>query len=146
MKKAIVLGGTYPHSALIQKLKARGYYTILVDYLDHPAAKPFADEHIQESTLDMDKVCQIAKEQKADDFEYYKDAFKREMYNHEYSINWEADHDTLSAFGNVGWHEDNLEAYFKELGFTETQKKAYRAARAEYYKEVNYDYELECVV
>ena len=66
MKKAIVLGGTYPHSALIQKLKARGYYTILVDYLDHPAAKPFADEHIQESTLDMDKVCQIAKERNAE--------------------------------------------------------------------------------
>lgn len=66
MKKAIVLGGTYPHSALIQKLKVRGYYTILVDYLDHPAAKPYADEHIQESTLDMEKVCQIAKEQKAE--------------------------------------------------------------------------------
>ena len=62
MKKAIVLGGTYPHSALIQKLKARGYYTVLIDYLDHPAAKPFADEHIQESTLDKDKVCQIAKD------------------------------------------------------------------------------------
>lgn len=87
-----------------------------------------------------------AKERKADDFEYYKDAFKSEMYNHEYSINWEADYDTLSAFGNIEWHEDDLNAYFKELGFTETQKKAYMAARAEYYKEINYDYELDCVV
>ena len=66
MKKALVLGGTYPHIALIQKLKERGYYTILVDYLNHPAAQPFADEHIKESTLDMDMVCKIAKERKVD--------------------------------------------------------------------------------
>lgn len=66
MKKALVLGGTYPHIALIQKLQDRGYYTILIDYLDHPSAKDFADEHIQESTLDMEKVLQIAKEQKAE--------------------------------------------------------------------------------
>ena len=61
MKTTLVLGGTYPHIALIQKLKARGYYTILVDYLDYPSAKPFADEHIQESTLDKDKVFELAK-------------------------------------------------------------------------------------
>ena len=66
MKKALVLGGTYPHISLIQKLKERGYYTILVDYLNHPAAQPFADEHIRESTLDMDKVCNIAKEREVD--------------------------------------------------------------------------------
>ena len=65
-KKALVLGGTYPHIALIEKLKARGYYTILLDYLDHPVAQPYADEHIQESTLDKEKVCQIAKDRHAD--------------------------------------------------------------------------------
>ena len=32
MKKAIVLGGTRPHITLIQKLKDRGYYVILIDY------------------------------------------------------------------------------------------------------------------
>lgn len=66
MKKALVLGGTYPHISLIQKLQDRGYYTILVDYLNHPAAQPFADEHIKESTLDKDKVCKIAKEQEVE--------------------------------------------------------------------------------
>lgn len=66
MKKAIVLGGTYPHISLIEKLKARGYYTILVDYLCHPVAQRYADRHIQESTLDMDKVCGIAKECRAE--------------------------------------------------------------------------------
>ena len=66
MKVALILGGTYPHIALIQKLKARGYYTILVDYLDHPTAQPYADEHIQESTLDKEKVCELAKQRKAE--------------------------------------------------------------------------------
>lgn len=66
MKKALVLGGTYPHIALIQKLKARGFYTILVDYLDHPTAKQFADEHIQESTLDKDKVVELSRQLRAD--------------------------------------------------------------------------------
>lgn len=66
MKKALVLGGTYPHIALIHKLKARGYYVILVDYLDHPTAKLFADEHIQESTLDKNKVMELAIQQQAE--------------------------------------------------------------------------------
>jgi biotin carboxylase len=66
MKIALVLGGTYPHRALIQKLKDRGYYTILVDYLDHPAAQECADEHLQESTLDMERVCELAKERNAE--------------------------------------------------------------------------------
>lgn len=66
MKTALVLGGTYPHRALLQKLKDRGYYTILVDYLDHPAAQDCADEHLQESTLDMERVCKLAKKRKAD--------------------------------------------------------------------------------
>lgn len=66
MKKAIVLGGTRPHITLIQKLKNRGYYVILLDYLSAPVAKEYADEHIQESTLDKDLVLQIAKEQNVD--------------------------------------------------------------------------------
>ncbi len=66
MKTALILGGTYPHIALIQKLKNRGYHTVLVDYLSHPVAKPYADKHIQESTLDMNVVLKLAREQEAD--------------------------------------------------------------------------------
>ncbi|RZK26726.1 MAG: ATP-grasp domain-containing protein [Flavobacterium sp.] len=62
---AIVLGGTNPHKAVIQSLKTRGYYTILVDYLENPAAKAVADVHIRESTLDLEVVLQIAKENNA---------------------------------------------------------------------------------
>lgn len=59
--KAIVLGGTDDHIALIENLKDRGYYTILIDYYDNPPAKKAADLHIKESTLQKDKVLEIAK-------------------------------------------------------------------------------------
>lgn len=65
MKKdniAIVLGGTAPHIELINNLKRRGYYTILIDYFDNPPAKVAADEHIKESTLDQERVLLIAKQ------------------------------------------------------------------------------------
>lgn len=62
---AVVLGGTNPHVTLVNKLKTRGYYTILVDYLPNPPAAQIADEHIQDSTLDKERVAEIAKERKA---------------------------------------------------------------------------------
>lgn len=61
-RKAIVLGGTVPHIELIRQLQTRGYYVVLLDYLPDPPAKPYADEHIQESTLDKDKVLEVAQE------------------------------------------------------------------------------------
>jgi carbamoylphosphate synthase large subunit len=60
-KKAIVLGGTYPHIQLLKNLSSRGYETLLIDYHDNPCAKAYADIHVQESTLDRDRVCEIAK-------------------------------------------------------------------------------------
>lgn len=65
-KVAIVLGGTAPHVEVIKQLQSRGFYTILVDYFDNPPAKAFADEHIKESTLDQEKVLEIAKERNAE--------------------------------------------------------------------------------
>jgi biotin carboxylase len=62
---AIVLGGTNPHKGLIKKLKLRGYYTLLIDYLPNPPAASESDEHIQESTLDTEKVLKICQERKA---------------------------------------------------------------------------------
>lgn len=61
---AIVLGGTAPHAELCRLLKRRGYHTLLVDYLDFPPAKPHADEHLMESTLDGNKVLEIARKRK----------------------------------------------------------------------------------
>ncbi len=64
--KAIVLGGTIPHKALIENLKQRGYYVILLDYYENPPAKEAADRHIQESTLDKDKVLEVARREKVE--------------------------------------------------------------------------------
>lgn len=66
MKKAIVLGGTAPHKDLIERLKKRDYYVFLLDFLNDSPAKEVADEHIQESTLDCERVLQIAKEKQVD--------------------------------------------------------------------------------
>jgi len=65
-KTAIVLGGTTPHKTLIDNLKQRGYHTVLVDYYENPPAKVSADEHIRESTLDKEKVLEIARSAHAD--------------------------------------------------------------------------------
>lgn len=63
---AVILGGIYPHGFLMRKLKARGYYTVLVDYFDAPPAAADADEHIKESAMDYDAVLKIAKEKNAE--------------------------------------------------------------------------------
>lgn len=62
---AVVLGGTYPHIRLLQNLRSRGYRTVLVDYHDNPCAKPFADVHLKESTLDRSRVLDIARSDNA---------------------------------------------------------------------------------
>lgn len=64
--KILVLAGGSDQIALINELKSRGHETILVDYFENPPAKPFADKHIVASTLDTDKVEEIAKEEKVD--------------------------------------------------------------------------------
>lgn len=73
-------------------------------------------------------------------YEYLKSAYLSEMFNHEYGINWQADFDTLSAFGNVTWHgdgEESLEAYFDELHMSDAQRRAYLDARREYSRQAN---------
>ena len=64
-KTALVLGGTVPHVHLIELLKERGYYTVLLDYTPNPPAKNYADEHLLVSTLDKEAVLEIARERKA---------------------------------------------------------------------------------
>lgn len=65
-KKAIVLGGTFPHIELLNILRKNDFYTILIDYLHNPPAKNFADKHIIASTLDHDAVIKIAADEKVD--------------------------------------------------------------------------------
>ena len=42
----IVLAGGSDQIALINELKKRGHYTVLVDYFENPPAKMYADKHI----------------------------------------------------------------------------------------------------
>lgn len=63
---AVVLGGTSPHIELIHQLHERGYYVILVDYLDNPPAKAAADLHEQVSTMDGQAVLDVARRHHAD--------------------------------------------------------------------------------
>lgn len=64
--KAMVLGGVAPHIELLNLLKGKGYETILVDYLEEPPAKDYADIFIRESTLDKEKVLELAKQYQID--------------------------------------------------------------------------------
>ncbi len=64
--KALVLAGGFDQIALIEELQKRGYTCILADYYEDPPAKEAADLHIQASTLDVDRIKQIAIEYDVD--------------------------------------------------------------------------------
>ncbi len=66
MKKALVLAGGVPQIELIKNLKNRGYYTILLDYTEHPCAEPYADKFYRLSTLDIDAVRSTAENENVD--------------------------------------------------------------------------------
>lgn len=64
--KILVLAGGADQIALINELKLRGHETVLVDYFENPPAKTVADKHIIASTLDTDRVEEIAIEENVD--------------------------------------------------------------------------------
>lgn len=64
--KIVVLAGGSDQIDLINEIKSRGHEVVLVDYYANPPAKRYADKHIQESTLDVEKVREIAVSEKAD--------------------------------------------------------------------------------
>ena len=94
-------------------------------------------EFVKRHTELMDTLSALRKEMEQN-YDYLKSAFKYEMYNHEYAINWQADWDVLSVFGNVQYKDtDDLNFYFDQLKFTDEQRRAYRDARKEYYTEIS---------
>lgn len=114
-------------AAFKEKTKDMFYNPVAFAYMDD---LDFVNHHIE-----LYKALEKSRETISNSYEYMKKAFLTEMYNHEYRINWQADFDVLSCFGDVNYHDNNLEEYFRELNFTETQKKAYIDARRQYYKE-----------
>ena len=69
--------------------------------------------------------------------EYWKSAFLREMFNREYGINWQADFDVCSCFGNCSSvaNIDDLDVLFDVCNFSDVQRAAYMDARREYSKQ-----------
>ena len=64
--KALVLAGGLPQVALLEDLKRRGITTVLADWFPNPVAKPYADIFYQVSTLDLDAITWVAKDEKVD--------------------------------------------------------------------------------
>lgn len=64
--KILVLAGGSDQVALINELKLRGHEVILVDYFENPPAHPYVDKHIVVSTLDVDRVKEIAIQEDVD--------------------------------------------------------------------------------
>lgn len=97
------------------------------------------DKAFSDRLIELYKIALKSKEPSKDNYDYWFDAFKYEMFNHEYAINWDADIDTLSAFGNVKYKVDiTLSELFDQLSFSDIQRKAYRAAAS--YVMANSDY------
>ena len=61
--KALVLAGGFPQIELIKELKRRSYTVILADYYAEPVAKKYADIFYQVSTLDVDAITKVAKDE-----------------------------------------------------------------------------------
>jgi len=65
-KKILLLGGSYAQVPAIKAAKERGLYTILCDYLPDNPGQNFADEYINVSTTDKEKILEIAREREVD--------------------------------------------------------------------------------
>lgn len=112
-----------------EKVKDKYYNPISFCYVDQKY-KGFCER--QKELLEKLKA---AKEAAANgNFDYWKNAFLYEMFNHEYGIAWDNDYNVISCFASIGYNNNTLEQCFDDAKFTEVQRKAYRAARDEYYK------------
>lgn len=100
----------------------------------------YKDAEFVKRHAELMNILEAQKEKTVDSFEYQKNAFLHEMFNYEYGINWQADYDVLSVFGNITYTEaeNDLQQYFEQLNFTDVQKKAYYAARKEYYANADF--------
>lgn len=64
--KALVLAGGYPQIALIKELKSRGITVALADYYEEPVAMPYADKFYRVSTLAVDAIEEVARNEQVD--------------------------------------------------------------------------------
>lgn len=105
------------------------------------------DKAFSDRLNELYRIAQESKKESEDNYNYWFEAFKYEMFNHEYAISWEPDTSTLSAFGlpyQVGYEYESkayskgLNYLFDALNFTDIQRNAYREARAYVLNNSNY--------
>lgn len=89
------------------------------------------DSPLIKAWCDSDELPELMKE-----YSFCKSAVLYEMQNHEYGINWQADWDVMSCFGNVKYTDaaDELETYWDSLHWDDSQRRAYMDARREYFR------------
>ena len=108
------IGSDAEREAMLRKIKNMVYSPVFYAYYD----QKYADFVKRGSEL-LESLYN-ARNANAENFDYWKNAFLYEMYNHEYGINWEGDYDVCACFGGA-------------RGFNEVQRRAYAAARREYF-------------
>ena len=114
-------------NAYEESIKGKSFNPIAFAYMD--------DVNFIKHHIELYKELEKAREDTGENYDYLKEAYLSEMYNHEYGINLQGDYDVLSAFYNdVPYFEDSLMSYFKYLKMTDIQIKAYRDAITEYYQ------------
>lgn len=64
--KALVLAAGFPQIELIKEIKKRNITVLLADYNVEPVAKPYADKYFQVSTLDVDAIEKLARDEAVD--------------------------------------------------------------------------------
>ena len=107
----------------------------------NPVAFAYYDKSKQDFVthhIELLRALEDAQKKSTEDFEYWKRAYIYEMNNYEYGYNWQGDYDVLGNYGNLHYKEDySYNDYFEQLNLTETQRRAYKAARNEYLR--NFD-------
>jgi carbamoylphosphate synthase large subunit len=66
LKKILLLGGAYGQLPAIREAKKRGFFTILCDYLSNNPGRELADKFYLVSTVDKDKVLEVAEDNQID--------------------------------------------------------------------------------
>lgn len=109
-----------------KKIEKMHYNPISFSYMD--------DKDFIQHMVDLHVALQGKLKEMEDNYDYWVSAFKKEMYNHEYSIAFDPDWDVLRAFGNVP-ENGTLNEMMDYLKFNDTKKNAYREAVRQYWSE-----------
>ena len=71
-----------------------------------------------------------------EDKAFAESAFRYEMGNHEYHINWEGDYDVCSCFGSCEYSEGkSYREYLREMGYSQVVVEAFRTAKKKFLNE-----------